>query len=175
MCDNDNQANQNAEECDDERVMLATLIVNLQLDTEENKKIQKQLKKTNTSLAQELKECKSTLDKTNITLGEYNRTRDRSNQGLIGKNLKTPNTAKKQGFKMRKRTSERIRILQTLVPGGTKIDTTSMLEESVHYMKYLKKQVQSLEQGAVVGGMTMVLINKEVNVGGDGERERYLR
>ncbi|GJS85812.1 hypothetical protein Tco_0752353 [Tanacetum coccineum] len=51
MCDNDSQADQNAEECDDERVVLATLIANLQLDTEENKKIQKQLKKTNTSLA----------------------------------------------------------------------------------------------------------------------------
>ncbi|GJT27223.1 hypothetical protein Tco_0907498 [Tanacetum coccineum] len=41
MCDNDNQADQNAEECDDERVVLANLIVNLKLDTEENKKIQK--------------------------------------------------------------------------------------------------------------------------------------
>ncbi|GJR94816.1 hypothetical protein Tco_0266990 [Tanacetum coccineum] len=52
------------------------------------------------------------------------------------------------------------------------MDTASTLEESVHYMKYLKKQVQSLEQGAVVGGMAMVPINKEVNVSGDGERER---
>ncbi|GJW91947.1 hypothetical protein Tco_0169500 [Tanacetum coccineum] len=76
MCDNDNQADQNAKECDDERVMLATLIVNLQLDIEENKKIQKQLKQSNASLAQELKECKSTLKETNRTLGESNRTRD---------------------------------------------------------------------------------------------------
>ncbi|GJU44652.1 reticulon-like protein B22 [Tanacetum coccineum] len=67
----------------------------------------------------------------------------------------------------RKRKSERIRILQRLVPGGTKMDTASMLEESIHYMK-----VQSLEQGAVVGGMAMVPMNKEVNVSGDGERER---
>nr|GFC19804.1 hypothetical protein [Tanacetum cinerariifolium] len=29
MCDNDNQADQNAKECDDERVMLANLIANL--------------------------------------------------------------------------------------------------------------------------------------------------
>ncbi|GJZ00039.1 hypothetical protein Tco_0517468 [Tanacetum coccineum] len=35
------QAEQNAEECDDERVMLANLIANLKLDTDENKKIQK--------------------------------------------------------------------------------------------------------------------------------------
>ncbi|GKC79520.1 hypothetical protein Tco_1130294 [Tanacetum coccineum] len=45
MYDNDNQADQNAEECDDERVVLANLIANLKLDTDENKMIQKQLKK----------------------------------------------------------------------------------------------------------------------------------
>nr|GEW30248.1 hypothetical protein [Tanacetum cinerariifolium] len=49
---------QNAE---DERVALATLISNLKLDIDENKKIQNQLKKVNASLAHELKECKSIL------------------------------------------------------------------------------------------------------------------
>ncbi|GJY79194.1 integrase, catalytic region, zinc finger, CCHC-type containing protein [Tanacetum coccineum] len=96
MCDNDNQADQNAKECDDERVVLATLIANLQLDTEENKKIQKQLKKTNTSLAQELKECKSTLEETNRTLGEYNRTRDRY---LVALHDKEVELAKYKTFK----------------------------------------------------------------------------
>ncbi|GJQ98801.1 hypothetical protein Tco_0521786 [Tanacetum coccineum] len=62
MCDNENQAAQNADECDDERVTLANLIANLKLDIDENKKIQKQLKKANASLTQELKECKSTLE-----------------------------------------------------------------------------------------------------------------
>ncbi|GJS94628.1 retrovirus-related pol polyprotein from transposon TNT 1-94 [Tanacetum coccineum] len=56
MCDNDIQNNQNAIECDDERVALANLIANLKLDVDENKKIQKQLKKTNASLTQELTE-----------------------------------------------------------------------------------------------------------------------
>ncbi|GKB80831.1 hypothetical protein Tco_0947726 [Tanacetum coccineum] len=52
MCDNDIQNDQNDVECDDERVVLANLIANLKLDINENKKIQKQLKKANTTLAQ---------------------------------------------------------------------------------------------------------------------------
>nr|GEW55780.1 hypothetical protein [Tanacetum cinerariifolium] len=35
MCDNDNQADQNAKECDDEHVVLANIITNLKLDTDE--------------------------------------------------------------------------------------------------------------------------------------------
>ncbi|GJU07674.1 hypothetical protein Tco_1124104 [Tanacetum coccineum] len=67
MCDNDIQTEQNAKECDDERAALANLIENLTLDTEENKMILKQLKKANTSLTQELKECKSNLEESNTT------------------------------------------------------------------------------------------------------------
>ncbi|GJR97325.1 hypothetical protein Tco_0269499 [Tanacetum coccineum] len=69
ICANDNQTDQNAKECDDKRAMLANLIANLKLKTNENKRIKKQLKKVNASLAQEIKECKSILD-------EFNRTRD---------------------------------------------------------------------------------------------------
>ncbi|GJR54739.1 hypothetical protein Tco_1405260 [Tanacetum coccineum] len=60
MCENDNQADQNAKACDEERVAPANLIANLKLDIDENKKIQIELKKANASLTQELKECKST-------------------------------------------------------------------------------------------------------------------
>nr|GEX69596.1 hypothetical protein [Tanacetum cinerariifolium] len=64
------QNEQNDVESDDERVTLANLIANLKLDVDESKKIQKQLKKANTTLAQELKECKTILAKTSKSLGE---------------------------------------------------------------------------------------------------------
>ncbi|GJR42596.1 retrovirus-related pol polyprotein from transposon TNT 1-94 [Tanacetum coccineum] len=76
MCDNDIQDDQNDVECDDERVALANLIANLKLDVDENKKIQKQLKKANATLTQELTECKSILAETSRTLGESNSIRD---------------------------------------------------------------------------------------------------
>nr|GEY16748.1 Gag-Pol polyprotein [Tanacetum cinerariifolium] len=69
MCNDDIQNDQNDVESDDELVALANLIVNLKLDVDENKKIQKQLKKANTSLARELKECKTILAETSKTLG----------------------------------------------------------------------------------------------------------
>nr|GEW02250.1 hypothetical protein [Tanacetum cinerariifolium] len=58
MCD-DIQNDQNDVESDDERVALANLIANLKLDVDEN-----------TTLAQELKECKIILAETSKTLGE---------------------------------------------------------------------------------------------------------
>ncbi|GKA05294.1 hypothetical protein Tco_0684414 [Tanacetum coccineum] len=67
------ETDQNAE---DVRAALANLIANIKLDIDENKKIQKQLKKANASLTQELKECKSTLAETSRTLGESNSIRD---------------------------------------------------------------------------------------------------
>nr|GEX27953.1 hypothetical protein [Tanacetum cinerariifolium] len=67
---------QNDVESDDERVALANLIANLKLDVDENKNIQKKLKKANTTLAQELKECKTILAETSKTLGESNSVRD---------------------------------------------------------------------------------------------------
>ncbi|GJS19277.1 hypothetical protein Tco_0447909 [Tanacetum coccineum] len=73
MCDNDIQTEQNAE---DEHAALANLIENLKFDVDENKKIQKQLKKANTSLAHELKECKTILSETSKTLGESNSIQD---------------------------------------------------------------------------------------------------
>nr|GEZ24183.1 hypothetical protein [Tanacetum cinerariifolium] len=70
MCEDDIQSDQNDVESDDERVALANLIANLKLDVDEKKKIQKQLKKANTTLAQELKECKTILAETSQSLRE---------------------------------------------------------------------------------------------------------
>nr|GEY79105.1 hypothetical protein [Tanacetum cinerariifolium] len=70
------QNEQNDVESDDERVVLANLIANLKLDVNENKKIQKQLKKANITLAQELKECKAILAETSKSLGESISVRD---------------------------------------------------------------------------------------------------
>nr|GEW57349.1 retrovirus-related Pol polyprotein from transposon TNT 1-94 [Tanacetum cinerariifolium] len=65
MCEDDIQNDQNDVESNDERVELANLIANLKLNVDENKRIQKQLKKANTTFAQELKECKAILTETN--------------------------------------------------------------------------------------------------------------
>nr|GFD27091.1 hypothetical protein [Tanacetum cinerariifolium] len=76
MCEDDIQNEQNDVESDDERVALAILIANLKLDVDENKKIQKQLKKANTTLTQELKECKTILAETSKSLRESISVRD---------------------------------------------------------------------------------------------------
>nr|GEY34127.1 hypothetical protein [Tanacetum cinerariifolium] len=70
------QNEQNDVESDDEHVALANLIANLKLDVDENKKNQKQLKNANTTLAQELKECKTILAETSKSLGESISVRD---------------------------------------------------------------------------------------------------
>nr|GEX68532.1 hypothetical protein [Tanacetum cinerariifolium] len=51
MCEDDIQNDPNDVESDDERVVLANVIANLKLDVDENKNIQKKLKKANTTLA----------------------------------------------------------------------------------------------------------------------------
>uniref|UniRef100_I1R1Q2 BHLH domain-containing protein n=1 Tax=Oryza glaberrima TaxID=4538 RepID=I1R1Q2_ORYGL len=44
----------------------------------------------------------------------------------------------------RERINERLRILQQLVPNGTKVDISTMLEEAVQYVKFLQLQIKLL-------------------------------
>nr|GEY21444.1 hypothetical protein [Tanacetum cinerariifolium] len=62
MCDNEGQADQYAKDPEDERMLLASLIANFKLDIDE-KKSQKQLKKENMFLSQELEKSKQDLKK----------------------------------------------------------------------------------------------------------------
>ncbi|GJU13872.1 hypothetical protein Tco_1136268 [Tanacetum coccineum] len=61
---------------------LTNLIPNLKLMFDEIKRFKKQLKKSNTSLAHELKECKSILAETSRTLRESNSIRDKADESL---------------------------------------------------------------------------------------------
>ncbi|KZV33201.1 hypothetical protein F511_16235 [Dorcoceras hygrometricum] len=46
--------------------------------------------------------------------------------------------------KRREKINERLRILQGLVPNGTKVDISTMLEEAVEYVKFLQLQIKLL-------------------------------
>ncbi|GKB67967.1 hypothetical protein Tco_0929379 [Tanacetum coccineum] len=100
MCVNDDQADQNADEYEDERVVLANLIANLKLDHDANKKILKQLKKANTSLTHELNECKS-------AVVESNDIRDRCKSALHDQEIKLEKYKKYKNCQLEKEKAER--------------------------------------------------------------------
>nr|GEX02479.1 hypothetical protein [Tanacetum cinerariifolium] len=82
MCNNEFEDDQNADDNDeDESVELANLIANLKLDIDENKKIQKQLRKSNSTLTQELNERK-------YSLTELNDIQDRCRSALHQEEVK---------------------------------------------------------------------------------------
>nr|GFA96387.1 hypothetical protein [Tanacetum cinerariifolium] len=130
-------------ESDDERVALA----NLKLDVDENKKIQKQSKKANTTLAQELKECKTILVETSNALGEPISVRDKIVDNAWIKHSKHHFHAP---------TAQDIKILiQTcLMPLAIKTQNDSFvfvheLKQEMHvdlkYVESLEKEVDELE------------------------------
>ncbi|PQQ02833.1 transcription factor bHLH84 [Prunus yedoensis var. nudiflora] len=44
--------------------------------------------------------------------------------------------------KKKREINERLRVLQNIVPNGTKVDISTMLEEAVHYVKFLQLQIK---------------------------------
>nr|GEX57368.1 uncharacterized mitochondrial protein AtMg00810-like [Tanacetum cinerariifolium] len=155
MVEND----QNAIDCDDERVALANLIANLKLDVDENKKIQEQLKKANTTFAQELKECKSILAKTTRTLGESNNIRDSC---LVALQSKQTEFEKYKAFndrtvdydKLEHKLNETLGLLaqKEIDINKTRNDSLAFVHElkkemhaNLKYVEFLEKEIDELE------------------------------
>ncbi|XP_041018044.1 transcription factor PHYTOCHROME INTERACTING FACTOR-LIKE 13-like [Juglans microcarpa x Juglans regia] len=72
--------------------------------------------------------------------------------------------------KRRERINERLKILQNLVPNGTKVDISTMLEEAVHYVKFLQLQIKLLSSDELwmyapiaYNGMDIGLINQKIS------------
>nr|XP_010922997.1 transcription factor LAX PANICLE 1 [Elaeis guineensis] len=68
--------------------------------------------------------------------------KERRRRGRRGSGVKLSTDPQSVAARLRRhRISDRFRILKSLVPGGSKLDTVSMLEEAIHYVKFLKTQI----------------------------------
>ncbi|KAG6527801.1 hypothetical protein ZIOFF_009930 [Zingiber officinale] len=65
--------------------------------------------------------------------------------------------------KRRERINERLRILQNLVPNGTKVDISTMLEKAAQYVKFLELQVKLLSSDEL--WMYAPVSYKDINLG----------
>nr|GEV18623.1 hypothetical protein [Tanacetum cinerariifolium] len=111
-------------------------------DSEPLEQIQKQLKKANTTLAQELKECKTILAETSKTLGESNSVRDSC---LVLLQNKQTEFEKYKAFNDRTVDYDK---LERLVKQKTKVITNLKLKEEhdIDKMLSLEKQLKFLKE-----------------------------
>ncbi|CAM8943087.1 unnamed protein product [Rhodiola kirilowii] len=81
-----------------------------------------------------------------ITRGENHATKTSKGSRVSGKARKGASSDPQSLYarKRRERINERLRILQSLVPNGTKVDMSTMLEEAVNYVKFLQLQIKLL-------------------------------
>nr|GEV19191.1 retrovirus-related Pol polyprotein from transposon TNT 1-94 [Tanacetum cinerariifolium] len=93
MCNNEFEDDQNINDDEDEHAVLANLIENLKLDIDENKKIQKQLRKANATLTHEPNESK-------YALTESNDIRDRCKSALHQKEIELENDLQGNDLRM---------------------------------------------------------------------------
>ncbi|GKE88836.1 hypothetical protein Tco_1566311, partial [Tanacetum coccineum] len=140
ICTNDNQVDQNAAECVDERDALANLIANLTLDTEENKMALKQLKKANASLTQELKECKNKPDETRECSMEATAVGIVKHDELVKKSLLNKSQFEGQ-------LKEKTKVISDLkVKEGKDIDTMIEMDKQIKFLnEILYKRNQSIQ------------------------------
>ncbi|GKB28577.1 hypothetical protein Tco_0867978 [Tanacetum coccineum] len=82
MYDNEGHADQNTKNPRDEHVFLASFIANFKLDLDKNKKSQRQLKKANTPITQELNKSKQDLEKTKQDLEKSKQDLEKTKQDL---------------------------------------------------------------------------------------------
>ncbi|KAL1223170.1 Transcription factor RHD6 [Cardamine amara subsp. amara] len=81
--------------------------------------------------------------------GESTQPSKKQSSGANGKAKPKPTTSPKDPQSLaaknrRERISERLKILQELVPNGTKVDLVTMLEKAISYVKFLQVQVKVL-------------------------------
>ncbi|KAM0937423.1 putative transcription factor bHLH family [Dioscorea sansibarensis] len=92
--------------------------------------------------------CSSSDDELNGRGGMSSSSKDSEALNLNGKTRASRGSATDPqslyARKRRERINERLRILQNLVPNGTKVDISTMLEEAVQYVKFLQLQIKLL-------------------------------
>ncbi|KAL7127563.1 hypothetical protein ABFS83_14G261100 [Erythranthe nasuta] len=87
--------------------------------------------------------CTSEEDDSNVGANSESKKSASNGKAKVGKGTAT-DPQSLYARKRREKINERLRILQNLVPNGTKVDISTMLEEAVQYVKFLQLQIKLL-------------------------------